>query len=382
MTATNQSFGVWRFDRHLPANDEDIGELRAVLAVSPEEIWAAGHLVAGDGDRDVALVVRWTKDFRDISPAPVDSTLHVRLHALSWADEHVWAVGQATDKNGDRRPRIERYSRLSDGPGEQVDGPKVAGNAALHGITMLSAAEGWAVGGSGPSADSEFTSTLVTRWDGNSWHTVPSPNPGTLANQLNAVAARATDDVWAVGHASSAADRSDPLVLHWDGSAWTQVPTPVTPGLRNELLSIALAGPDSLWAVGTSFRTETADQTSLVLHREGSTWKSIPAASLLVTQMSAVTAVTEGEVWFAGYLSLPQGAETEHIAYWDGHRLRSEHTDGVTANDQATTNDQVGTMLNAICVAGDRKVAVGSRAGIRSKQWPSALFRGSGATTE
>jgi hypothetical protein len=375
MTATNPPFAVWRFDGHLPTNDQDTGELRAVLAISPEETWAAGHVAPAGKDRDIALVVRWTRDFQEVLPAPMDPALHVRLHALDWADEHVWAVGQVTDSGGGRRPRIERYSRLSDGPGVPIDSPAVAGNAALHGLDMLSAVEGWAVGGSGPGVGAAFTSTLVTRWDGNGWHTVPSPNPGTLANQLNAVAARATDDVWAVGHASSAARQSEALVLHWDGSAWTQVPTPVLPGLRNELLGVAMAGPNSLWAVGTSFRTETGGQTSLVLHWDGSTWESLPAAFPLVTQTSAVTVVAERDVWFAGYITLSKGAETAHIAHWDGQQLRGEIA-------VVGTNDQVGTMLNAICAAGDRKVAVGCRSGNTPNQWPSALFRGPVATAQ
>jgi hypothetical protein len=65
---------------------------------------------------------------------------------------------------------------------------------------------------------------LIARWDGSTWSTVLSPSQGTLANGLDAVAARAADDVWAVGYSSSAAGRSDALVLHWDGSAWKSIP--------------------------------------------------------------------------------------------------------------------------------------------------------------
>jgi hypothetical protein len=39
-------------------------------------------------------------------------------------------------------------------------------------------------------------------------------------------------------------------------------------------------------------------------------------------------------------------------------------------------------MLNAISVAGDRKVAVGGRSGSTPNQWPLALFRRSDATAQ
>src|SRR4051812_8646359 len=51
---------------------------------------------------------------------------------------------------------------------------------------------------------------------------VPSPNhPGT--NGINGLAAVGPDDIWAVGsYAAVGIDR--PLIQHWDGTAWTQVP--------------------------------------------------------------------------------------------------------------------------------------------------------------
>jgi hypothetical protein len=44
-------------------------------------------------------------------------------------------------------------------------------------------------------------------------------------NQLNAVAATSATDAWAVGNYSSGS-ASGTLILHWNGSAWTQVPSP------------------------------------------------------------------------------------------------------------------------------------------------------------
>jgi hypothetical protein len=368
MTITNAPpVAVWRFDPRLPSADP--GGLHGVLAVSPDETWAVGDVVVKGRAR--ALVVRWTEDFRFATLPAVSPELDVRLNALDRAGDHVWAVGRVADGSGGGRPRIERYPRLPDAPGVAVDGPEVAGDSALHGVAMLSATEGWAVGGSGPGAGTGFTRTLIARWDGRTWTTVPSPNPGTLANRLDAVAARATDDVWAVGHSSSAAGRSEALVLHWDGTAWTRLPIPDLAGAGNRLLGLAPTGPDSLWVVGTA--TTAGKASGIVLHWNGSTWKSVPTDAA-VTQMSAVAAPAEKDVWFAGYLQLPGGPETAYVAHWDGQRLRPEFSG-------AETEENVASALGGICAAGDRKLAVGWRIARTTHQRPAALFRGTAATT-
>jgi hypothetical protein len=91
----------------------------------------------------------WTEDFWFVTQPAVDPELEVRLNALDVTGEHVWAVGRVAG-SGAGRPRIERYSRLPDVPGVAFDAPEVAGDSALNGVVMVSAAEGWAVGGPGP----------------------------------------------------------------------------------------------------------------------------------------------------------------------------------------------------------------------------------------
>src|SRR5437870_1615133 len=56
------------------------------------------------------------------------------------------------------------------------------------------------------------------------WSVVDSPNPSADGNNdLIAVAARAPDDVWAVG-AYHIPDVDMTLVEHWDGATWRVVP--------------------------------------------------------------------------------------------------------------------------------------------------------------
>jgi hypothetical protein len=55
------------------------------------------------------------------------------------------------------------------------------------------------------------TGTLILRWDGSRWTRVPSPTPGANA-QLFAVAASSASNIWAVGIFSNGTDNA--LAVH------------------------------------------------------------------------------------------------------------------------------------------------------------------------
>jgi hypothetical protein len=79
----------------------------------------------------------------------------------------------------------------------------------------------WAVGDYTPAGDS-VTLTLILHGDGTRWSKVPSPNPGGTTigdSELYAVSALSPTDAWAVGQYDGLDRR---LILHWNGSAWSQ----------------------------------------------------------------------------------------------------------------------------------------------------------------
>jgi hypothetical protein len=77
-------------------------------------------------------------------------------------------------------------------------------------MAATAATDAWAVGFTG--------ATLTVHWDGTAWTQVPSPNP-TGKSLLNGVATTAAANAWAVGFTG---DISKPttLILHWNGTAW------------------------------------------------------------------------------------------------------------------------------------------------------------------
>ena len=73
-------------------------------------------------------------------------------------------------------------------------------------------------------------------YNGTGWFTSATPGPGTRNNTASAVDGVSGTDAWAVGYTL---DRPygnrirDSLILHWNGTAWSQVPSP--PGQRKDL---------------------------------------------------------------------------------------------------------------------------------------------------
>jgi hypothetical protein len=96
-------------------------------------------------------------------------------------------------------------------------------------IEVIAANDVWSVGG---DIRTNPPSTVILHYDGAQWTKISTPDVG----ELQAVSAAAPDDVWAVGQFGT---------LHWDGSAWSQVPAPA-----GELIAVDAVGPEDAWAVG------------------------------------------------------------------------------------------------------------------------------------
>ena len=60
----------------------------------------------------------------------------------------------------------------------------------------------------------------MEHWNGTAWSVVPSPNVGPVLTLSHGVAAVSANDVWAVG-SYDVTDKA--LVEHWDGTAWSVV---------------------------------------------------------------------------------------------------------------------------------------------------------------
>jgi hypothetical protein len=189
----------------------------------------------------------------------------------------------------------------------------------LTGVAAISPTDAWAVGYNLLSSSS--TTTLAEHWDGAKWSIVSTPNPGGAGcPSFSAVAAVASNDVWAVGNYPLYAPGCTVfgnLIEHWDGSSWQIVSTPLGAGSGGFLGIVAISTSD-VWAVGYH-KTNGGGKpdTPLSAHWDGRRWTLFSTPVLKQSAIfTAVAATSGGQVWAVGELGFPYGLLIER---WNGN---------------------------------------------------------------
>ncbi|MGH2510739.1 MAG: hypothetical protein ACRDHZ_25510, partial [Ktedonobacteraceae bacterium] len=205
--------------------------------------------------------------------------------------------------------------------------PTSASSNTLSSASIISANDAWTVGYTG---DNE---TFIEHWDGTSWQVVPSDLGDTLTNNhLLSVVAVSAHDVWAAGYfwhnsASGITPMFKTLVEHWDGTSWQVVPSPNVPGGNETLVKLAVVSKNDIWAVGSSTEVDHLPKP-LLEHWNGTSWNIVSlqgSATSIVGLLNDVVALSAHDIWAVG---LGRNAE-EQVSYslvmhWDGSQWRSE----------------------------------------------------------
>jgi hypothetical protein len=174
----------------------------------------------------------------------------------------------------------------------------------LHDVAATSASNAWAAGHSGGFQGAE--KTLLLHWNGSRWSQVLRPAP--VYGEFDSVTAVSADDAWAVGETTtSAGTDGKPLVRHWNGKVWSRQ----AQGVVNTgwLMSVAVSR-DGVWAVGS-----TDYQPCLIVRETGSRWYVVPSQTPANSVLFTVAAVpSRGTVWAAGVYNQVDGL----LAEWNG----------------------------------------------------------------
>ena len=167
----------------------------------------------------------------------------------------------------------------------------------LNGVSALASNDVWAVGNYVNGSNNG--QTLVEHWDGTAWSVVPSPNVGASTNELSALSALTINDVWAVGYFENGTARQA-LIEHWNGAVWSVIASP-NPGAGGSwLFGVSALTNNDAWAVGYQYNGSN-DQT-LLEHWNGSAWNVVTSSNLGATaELIGVAAVSAGDVWAVGY---------------------------------------------------------------------------------
>ena len=228
----------------------------------------------------------------------------------------------------------------------------------LSAIKVISSTNVWAVG-------TTISGTLVEHWNGTAWSIVPSPNPaGSSASYLLSVSATGPNDVWAVGSTSSVSGvnaLSATLVEHWNGTAWSIVPSPnVAPqrsGLyvQDQLDAVVAISPTNAWASG--FSNDVASGSFLPFHTviehwNGASWSIVASPNLFQhNTLSAIAANGANDVWTVGNGWTDQATgvpvATPELLHWTGSAWASVTPParvGTSDNIPASVADVAGTV--------------------------------------
>jgi hypothetical protein len=294
------------------------GFLRGTAATSRPSAWAVGGT---DWFSPQTLIEHWDGHAWRRVPSPSPAPGGYLNGVAGTSPGNAWAAGligggPGTGTGPTDKTLIEHW----DGHAwTQVPSPTPQPAGGLNGVAATSPANAWAVGWTGTGPDFGGTSrALIEHWDGNAWTRVPSPgNAPGARTVLNAVAAISPRNAWAVGSTHlGAANRA--FIVHWDGTAWQRVhaPTPV-PGVS--LLGVAVTSPRNAWAVGqTAFKGACGPTCATVIERwDGSAWTLVPSPnppSIVVNVLLGVAAVSPRNAWAVGTTDY----QSTLIVRWNG----------------------------------------------------------------
>ncbi len=281
----------------------------------------------------IAAMVLWSlSNATALAVSATSSTSRAFVHEILPAKfggtlTRQWAAGVGRTQTA---PSIApKTAPACTGGWNQVASPTTGSGAdALNATAAVSATDIWAAG---VSLDTSTTpnrdQTLFEHWDGSAWSVVPSQsltNGGAKAdNDLNAVAAVSSTNVWAVGSFVNAGDIRQPLIDNWNGTTWTPSSLPSQGGGNNDLFGVTAIAANDVWAVGYWRPDNTSARQALAWHWNGTAWSASfpPGAGSPDYSFSlfGVSASAGNNVIAVGrYLYIPTGVSYAIIDRWDG----------------------------------------------------------------
>ncbi len=295
--------------------------LRAVAPLAATDVWAVGD----NGQSGMArqpVIQHWNgKAWLPAAGAKAGPDGGTLVAAVALSPHDVWAVGSIAGGD-DLAPLIEHGDGVA---WRVVPLPRHIG--ALYGVAATSAHDVWAVGTTNTlyrAGSDQMGQALILHWNGTTWTALPNTTQSGENSTLYSVAALASDDVWAVGRTGSNPDQglpeAQPIAEHWDGTAWSLVPTPQPEGLTyDRFYAVAALAPNDVWAVGVTGDPRGPD-TTLVEHWDGSSWHTVPSPNPDVYENAfmQVAAASARDLWLVERPAQEPSSASPNVVHWDG----------------------------------------------------------------
>jgi len=297
--------------------------LTAAAATSDTNAWAVGHSnTAPNFLGAVPVIDHWNGSAWSQMTAPSTGYSTNTLSAVGASGSaDAWAVGWSEPRRYTFYPLGLHWNGTAWSVSTSFN-TAMAGQVA-DGVADISTTNAYAIGGGLGSAPYG----IVARWNGTTWNrlTVPVP-PKDITTDFSAISADRPNDVWIVGSytatVSSTQETFGTYTLHWNGSSWSVVSMPADPsGVEYQLESVKAIGPADVWAVGQAVNSSTlASEGTLIEHWNGTAWSVVPSPTSGTNDyLNGVTASSSGDVWAVGAY-LPSGASNEQTLTlnWNG----------------------------------------------------------------
>jgi hypothetical protein len=279
----------------------------AVTTTSDSSAWAVGSKNAElNGVGAKVLIDHWNGAAwsQEATPATPGNTASLAAVSASGPAD-AWAVGHTQVNREDFAPLALHWNGTAWSVSSSA-ATALAGQIA-DGVADISSTDAYAIGGGLGSANTG----LVAHWNGTTWNrvTVPQPSNDGLNSNLDAISANGPDDVWIVGtfedEISPTFFPNETYSLHWNGKTWSVVRMPLV-GSSNvnaffQFNAIQVNSPTDVWAVGDRGVTDSSSRT-LIEHWNGTAWSIVPSPS--PGSGSDLTGVTTSnaanDVWAVG----------------------------------------------------------------------------------
>lgn len=165
--------------------------------------------------------------------------------------------------------------------------------------------------------DQGASGSLAERWNGTSWSTQTTPNPGSSA-QLYAVSCPTTTLCRAVGYYTPAGGGLTGFVEEWNGTSWSILDVPM-PGTEPLLGDISCPSATYCLAAG-SYTNAGGSGHSTVLRWNGTTWRIYTPpepAGAVASDLSSVSCTASDACTAVGSYST-EYAKYSYVVRWNG----------------------------------------------------------------
>lgn len=208
--------------------------IESITPVSATEFWAIGSFLTPDSNGfpvPYSQLLHYNNGAWTAVPLPSNNPLINGPAQVAFAGNTLWITGQSAVESGtpDALLRYDITSRTLTNADTEFKAQPQSGEPAAeyNAFAAVSAADGWIVGQTQiVGQDNVGPSGLIMRFQSGKWSAVKLSAGVSLADTiLTDIAVAAPNDVWVGGFttATQPGAKSQGVLLHFDGTTWTQV---------------------------------------------------------------------------------------------------------------------------------------------------------------